>query len=166
MHEIVSNVKLLISLALMIIIFALIILCSRKSIIESFVGKKGAYSLNKSKYPFETKNTLKFSVPKEKNEDTNKLFCYQFPNDPKCTHFDKPINTEIIDGSSKFPSVDGVSTEFKSLNMFAFNEKKHSCCGQSPYFGSGGCYCITNNQKKFLNNNGGKVRDFKTNIAG
>jgi hypothetical protein len=148
-----SQVRPLISLMLIIIIFTLIILYSQKFIIESFIGNRSKFTANKTIYPFESKNTLPPSTPKKKvNKD--KLFCYQFPNDTKCKGDSSKKKNNIIDGSVNFPKVDGVSNNFKSLNMFAFNEKKPSCCGQSPYFGSGGCYCITNNQKKYLNNNG------------
>ena len=117
---------------------------------ESFVAKNSLLP-ERLYHPTEFVGFKKpVTVKKEEEIDLEQRMCdYQFPPN-KST--EKTENK--IDGSKNFPTVDGVSDEFRSLNMFAFNKKSPACCGQSQYFGSGGCYCITNNQKRFLNNNG------------
>jgi hypothetical protein len=53
------------------------------------------------------------------------------------------------------PSVDGTVDGPKSKFVFAFNECKPECCGDSGgYSCSGGCPCLTEKQKKFFGGRG------------
>jgi hypothetical protein len=139
---------------ILIIVFTLTVLVSQNYVKESYDNKLVGYN-NKKYAPYDFKSYKKHKTIHPKNDlipPSDKFSEYNFPPQKHVAGGMK--ESKIIDGSRNFPSVDGVSSEFKSLNMFAFNEKKPSCCGQSQYFGSGGCYCITNKQKKYLNNNG------------
>lgn len=142
-----SNLKSFIYLAILIVIFSIVIMCMQIS--ESFVGFEDK-SLRK--YPFHSKKSLFQKQTDKEYED--RLFCYQFPNSSRCNYEKFKYKKNIIDGSQNFPNVDGKNKKFKSLNMFSFNESRSDCCGQSPYFTSSGCVCITPEQKKFIGKNG------------
>jgi len=132
----------------MIIVFCLI---TQRKYVESFEGKS-----KKIYHPYPFKNA-KFQVsPKEEMEemrklDEDRLFCYNFPNNKKCkknTNYKK----DTIDGSKHFPPVDGISAP-NSLSMFSFSKCDPSCC-PSEYTCGSGCYCLTDDQKRWLNKNG------------
>ena len=53
------------------------------------------------------------------------------------------------------PTVDGVPNSQKSLFMFAYNKCKPECCVDSAYSCSGGCVCLTEDQKKHMGSRGG-----------
>ena len=144
-------IKLLLVLSFILVLFTLIILMSRIYTQESFVAKNDLLPemmYHPTQFTGFKKPEKPDEVKEEKEDLEKKMREYQFPPNKS------EVENKEIDGSKYFPSVDGVSDEFRSLNMFAFNKKSPACCGQSQYFGSGGCYCITNEQKKFLNNNG------------
>lgn len=58
-------------------------------------------------------------------------------------------------------SVDGTKNTPKSMFVFAYNKCDVKCCGDSPYSCSGGCVCLTDDQKKFLSNRGFNNRQNK-----
>lgn len=58
-------------------------------------------------------------------------------------------------------SVDGTKNTPKSMFVFAYNKCDVKCCGDSPYSCSGGCVCLTDEQKKFLSNRGFNNRQNK-----
>jgi hypothetical protein len=155
-----TKIKPLIMLMFLIIIFVGVIIVSQNQK-ESFGNKTKPKDENSKypKYPFRSDEKYKITEISKTSEIPTKttgerLFCYNFPTNKRCENKNEKFKKNIIDGSENFPTVDGKSKEFRSLNMFAFNDKKPSCCGQSQYFTSGGCYCITAKQKKYLNNNG------------
>ena len=145
MENMENNQKVVLGIIILVIIFSLIVLISQKYVKESYKNKYYSphnFKSFKKKKAIHPENEL---IPPNTSD-------YNFPQQKHVEN--EKIENKIIDGSNNFPSVDGTSKEFRSLNMFSFNEKKPSCCGQSPYFGSGGCYCITNGQRDFLNKNG------------
>ena len=151
-------IKLLLVLSFVIVLFTFIVLMSRIYTQESFVAKNSLLP-ERLYHPTEFVGFKKpVTVEEEKVDLEKRMREYQFPPNKSTEKTENSENSENsenkIYGAKNFPTVDGVSDEFRSLNMFAFNKKSPACCGQSQYFGSGGCYCITNQQKKFLNNNG------------
>lgn len=102
---------------------------------------------------------------KEKYNDGNQripasnITVYQgatVPNTPP-----KPI---VFDTHESLPTIDGTQGSDKSMFMMAFNKCDPSCC-PSTYSCSGGCVCMTNEQKKYLGNRGnnGKTRSCTNN---
>lgn len=58
-----------------------------------------------------------------------------------------------MDNDPSKPSVDGTVEGPKSMFMFTYNKASPTCCGTdnaSGYSTSGGCICVTEQQKKFL----------------
>ena len=57
-------------------------------------------------------------------------------------------------GDPAAQSVDGTGKAPKSLFPFAYNKCDVNCCGNSPFTCSGGCVCLTKEQKRFLSSRG------------
>ena len=59
------------------------------------------------------------------------------------------------DTHASLPTVDGTNNAPRSLFMFAYNQCSPSCCNKgSPYSCSGGCVCMTDNQKNMIGTRG------------
>lgn len=59
------------------------------------------------------------------------------------------------DNHKSMPTVDGTDGTPHSLFMFSFNKCSPSCCNKgSPYSCSGGCVCMTDEQKNFVGTRG------------
>jgi hypothetical protein len=68
---------------------------------------------------------------------------------------DKPFNKIVFDQTDpSMNSVDGSDGTPKSMFMFAYNKCDPKCCGHSPFSCSGGCVCLTEEQKRFMSNRG------------
>jgi hypothetical protein len=63
----------------------------------------------------------------------------------------KPTQIDMTDPSTQ--SVDGTPDGPKSMFMFAYNKCDVSCCDKSPYSCTGGCVCLTDDQKKMIQPN-------------
>ena len=144
----------MICLCVLFFLFAMILvfcLFTQRRYTESFVGK---VSKRYHPYPFENAKFLvnpKKEVEDMKKVDADRLFCYNFPNNSKCKKR-STFKKDIIDGSQHFPPVNGLSAP-KSLSMFSYNKCDPSCC-PSEYTCGSGCYCLTDDQKRWLNKNG------------
>jgi hypothetical protein len=73
-------------------------------------------------------------------------------NPGKITFDQNDPSTQPVDGTKNTP---------KSMFVFAYNKCDAKCCGDSPYSCSGGCVCLTDEQKKFLSNRGSNNRQNK-----
>jgi hypothetical protein len=59
------------------------------------------------------------------------------------------------DNHQSMPTVDGTDGTPRSMFMFAYNQCSPSCCNKgSPYTCSGGCVCMTDQQKNFVGTRG------------
>ena len=68
---------------------------------------------------------------------------------------DKKIESISFDqGDPAAQSVDGTGNAPKSMFPFAYNKCDINCCGDSPFTCSGGCVCLTKEQKRFLSSRG------------
>ena len=66
-----------------------------------------------------------------------------------------PLKIEKTVGGLEGPSIDGDDLSPKKLSMFSNNESSISCCGDSGFFTSTGCICLTDKQENYINNRGG-----------
>lgn len=64
-----------------------------------------------------------------------------------------PPTEVVLEQDPSMPPVDGNPESPKSLFMMAFNKCDPSCC-PSTYSCSGGCVCMTDEQKNFIGNRG------------
>ncbi len=108
-------------------------------IIYAFSNKSETLSLSKSNEMFSNKCDL---IPSEK------LRVYQGSTLPDIQV--PPIN---FDNDDSVPEVDGKKGSTKSMFMMAFNKCDPSCC-PSTYSCSGGCVCLTKDQKNFIGTRG------------
>lgn len=61
--------------------------------------------------------------------------------------------TNVMDVGNDAPHVDGKDTSPRDLFMFAHNQCKPECC-PSAFSCSGGCVCVTKNQKRLMSYRG------------
>jgi len=78
------------------------------------------------------------------NEELNTYFGHHLPRATKKT------SDDILSG----PSVDGSEGSPTKLSIFANNKTSLNCCGDSPFSTTTGCVCLTEKQKKFIQNRG------------
>lgn len=90
----------------------------------------------------------KFADEKPKLWDPAKILVYQGSSLP-----DEPAKPVEYDNHESLPTVDGTDKAPRSMFMMAFNKCDPSCC-PSSYSCSGGCVCMTDEQKNFLGNRG------------
>ena len=78
------------------------------------------------------------------NEQLNTYFGHHLPRKAKKT------SEDILTG----PSVDGAEGSPTKLSVFANNKTSLNCCGDSPFSTTTGCVCLTEKQKKYIQNRG------------
>ena len=78
------------------------------------------------------------------NDQLNTYFGHILPRKAKKT----------IDDSLTGPSVDGSEDSPTKLSIFANNKTSLNCCGDSPFSTTTGCICLTEKQKKYIQNRG------------
>lgn len=96
-------------------------------------------------------------APSDKNTliPSDQLAVYQGNTLPD-TEF-APIN---FDKDESLPTVDGKEGSDKAMFMMAFNKCDPSCC-PSTYSCSGGCVCMTDDQKNFIGTRGANNKSTK-----
>lgn len=87
--------------------------------------------------------------------DPAKVVVYQGNGVP-----DQPVVPTKFDQHQSFPTVDGTDGTPRSMFMMAFNKCDPSCC-PSTYSCSGGCVCMTNEQKNFVGTRGSNNKGTK-----
>ena len=90
----------------------------------------------------------KFNSDKNELIPSEKLAVFQGNTLP-----DAPFAPVNFDDHESLPTVDGTKDAPKSMFMMAFNKCDPSCC-PSTYSCSGGCVCMTDNQKNLLGTRG------------
>ena len=78
------------------------------------------------------------------NEQLNTYFGHILPRKAKKT-IDEPLTGPSVDGSEDSPT---------KLSVFANNKTSLNCCGDSPFSTTTGCVCLTEKQKKYIQNRG------------
>ena len=78
------------------------------------------------------------------NEQLNTYFGHILPRKAKKT-IDDPLTGPSVDGSEDSPT---------KLSVFANNKTSLNCCGDSPFSTTTGCVCLTEKQKKYIQNRG------------
>jgi len=78
------------------------------------------------------------------NEELDTYFGHHLPRQAKKT------SDDILTG----PSVDGSEGSPNKLSIFANNKTSLNCCGDSPFTTTTGCVCLTEKQKKYIQNRG------------
>ena len=78
------------------------------------------------------------------NEELDTYFGHHLPRQAKKT------SDDILTG----PSVDGSEGSPTKLSVFANNKTSLNCCGDSPFSTTTGCICLTEKQKKYIQNRG------------
>ena len=63
-------------------------------------------------------------------------------------------DSELSNEHSTYPTVDGKSTDKKSMFLFAYNQASPDCC-PSTYSTSRGCVCTNLEQRNYVNSRGG-----------
>lgn len=105
-------------------------------------------------YVYVTSPSLLFGPTEKFDSDLNslipgeKLAIYQGNTLP-----DTPFSPVKFDDHESLPTVDGKKGSSKSMFMMAFNKCDPSCC-PSTYSCSGGCVCMTKDQKDFIGTRG------------
>ena len=107
-------------------------------------------SSNKESFK-EGSKELKESNKNKKESLSDRMHCYNFPDDIKCKT-KEIFDTKTIDGAEFLPSVDG-SNKITSMAMLSHNKCDPKCCPSQFTCGSG-CLCLTKKQKCWLNNHG------------
>lgn len=98
------------------------------------------------------RNTEKFGDEKNKLWDPSRTLLFQGATLP-----DQPPKELQYDNHESLPTVDGSAKAPRSMFMMAFNKCDPSCC-PSTYSCSGGCVCMTDEQKNYLGNRGNNAR--------
>ncbi len=80
--------------------------------------------------------------------NSNKVYTPQ--GTPLPLHHETRI-TNLIESNG--PSVDGTNNSPQNMFMLAYNRVSPDCC-PSTFSTSGGCVCMTDNQRKFINSGG------------
>ena len=78
------------------------------------------------------------------NEELNTYFGHHLPRRANRT----------IDDVLTGPSIDGAEGSPTKLSVFANNKTSLNCCGDSPFSTTTGCVCLTEKQKKYIQNRG------------
>jgi len=126
-------------LVILFVVMACIICVMGSSKKETFEG------------PEEKPKELKESDKRKKESLSDRMHCYNFPDDISCKT-EEIFDTKTIDGAEFLPSVDG-SSDIRSMALLSHNKCDPKCCPSQFTCGSG-CLCLTKKQKCWLNNHG------------
>ena len=78
------------------------------------------------------------------NDDLNTYYGHHLPQKAKKT------SDDILSG----PSIDGSEDSPTKLSIFSNNKTSLNCCGDSPFSTTTGCVCLSDKQKKYIQNRG------------
>jgi len=143
---------------LVLIIFSIIISCSNsnnKNVLEAFNNNSIFYYQPKEEYRDDEWKDLIPLWNQDYNINDYKLLDDPYIYSPQGTPF--PLHpSKVVVNNEYGPTVNGdINNNKNSLFMFSYNKVSPSCCSYNgEYSTSGGCVCITPEQKQFLAHKG------------